>query len=132
MVRHWIETESDVDTGWIAALRDVHLGRAIAAIHRQPGNDWTLASLARIAAMSRSAFAARFTEIVGEPAMRYLTRWRLHLSRTALREGDEPIGIVGERYGYRSEAAFCRAFKREFGVSPGIDRKTGPPPLLSA
>jgi len=132
MVRHWIETEAEVDTGWLAALRDDQLGRAIAAIHRQPGHDWTLASLARVAAMSRSAFAARFTAVVGEPAMRYLTRWRLQLARTALREGDEAIGIVGERFGYRSEAAFCRAFKREFGVSPGSDRRAGPPPLVSA
>lgn len=132
MVRHWIETEAEVDSGWLAALRDDQLGRAIAAIHRQPGHDWTLASLARVAAMSRSAFAARFTAVVGEPAMRYLTRWRLQLARTALREGDEAIGIVGERFGYRSEAAFCRAFKREFGVSPGSDRRAGPPPLVSA
>lgn len=131
MVRHWLETEAEVDSGWLAALRDDQLGRAIAAIHRQPGHDWTLASLARVAAMSRSAFAARFTAVVGEPAMRYLTRWRLQLARTALREGDEAIGIVGERFGYRSEAAFCRAFKREFGVSPGSDRRAGPPPLVS-
>ena len=75
LVRHWIETESDVDTGWLAALRDDQLGRAIAAIHKDPAADWTLESLARTAAMSRSAFAARFTGIVGEPAMRYLTRW---------------------------------------------------------
>lgn len=132
MVRHWIETQADVDTGWLAALRDDQLGRAIAAIHREPGADWTLESLARTAAMSRSAFSARFTEVVGEPAMRYLTRWRLQLARTALRECDDPLGIVAERFGYRSEAAFCRAFKREFGVSPGSDRRVGPAPLLSA
>jgi hypothetical protein len=77
MIRHWIETDTEIDTGWLAALRDEQLGRAIAAIHRDAGADWTLESLARTAAMSRSAFAARFTEVVGEPAMRYLTRWRL-------------------------------------------------------
>lgn len=124
MVRHWIESETDVDTGWLAALRDDQLGRAIAAIHREPGADWTLESLARIAAMSRSAFSARFTTVVGEPAMRYLTRWRLQLARTALRECDDPLGIVAERFGYRSEAAFCRAFKREFDTSPGHDRRS--------
>ena len=132
MVRHWIETEADVETGWLAALRDAKLGRAIAAIHREPGADWTLESLARTAAMSRSAFAARFTAVVGEPAMRYLTRWRLQLARVALREVDEPVGIVAERFGYRSEASFCRAFKREFGVSPGNDRRTVAAPLLLA
>jgi AraC-like DNA-binding protein len=132
MVRHWIETGSGVDTGWLAALRDPQLGRAIAAIHRRPGADWTLESLARTAAMSRSAFAARFTEVVGEPAMRYLTRWRLQLARTTLRECDDPLGSVAERFGYRSEAAFCRAFKRAFGVPPGSDRRAGPAPLPSA
>lgn len=126
MVRRWIETESDVDCGWLAALRDEQLGRAIAAIHREPGAAWTLESLARTAAMSRSAFAARFTEVVGEPAMRYLTRWRLQMARMALRESSDPLGLVGERFGYRSEAAFCRAFKREFAVSPGSDRRTAP------
>ncbi|MFT5734836.1 MAG: AraC-like DNA-binding protein [Paracoccaceae bacterium] len=123
MVRRWIETTTDVDTGWLAALRDHQLGRAIAAIHREPGADWTLAALARTAAMSRSAFAARFTRVVGEPAMRYLARWRLRVARTALVECSDPIGLVAEQFGYRSEAAFCRAFKKEFGVSPGSDRR---------
>ena len=126
MVRHWIEREAVGESGWLAALRDNRLGRALASMHREPGKPWTLASLARAAAMSRSAFAARFAEVVGEPAMRYLTRWRLRLARMSLREGDEPLGVTAERLGYRSEAAFCRAFKREFGVSPGSDRRTGP------
>lgn len=132
MVRHWIESAADVDTGWLAALRDDQLGRAIAAIHRDPGADWTLESLARVAAMSRSAFSARFTEVVGEPAMRYLTQWRLQLARTTLRECEDPLGAVAERFGYRSEAAFCRAYKRQFGVSPGSDRRAKPAPLLQA
>ncbi len=131
MVRRWIETEADVDTGWLAALRDDQLGRAIAAMHREPGAAWTLESLARTAAMSRSVFAGRFTEVVGEPAMRYLTRWRLQLARAALREDSDPVGAVAQRFGYRSEAAFCRAFKREFGVSPGSDRKVDATPKLS-
>jgi AraC-like DNA-binding protein len=129
MVRHWIESAADVDTGWLAALRDEHLGRALAAMHQRPGAEWTLTSLARTAALSRSAFAARFTAVVGEPAMRYLTRWRLQLARHALRAGQGAIATVAERFGYRSEAAFCRAFKREFGVSPGTDRRA-PPTLL--
>ena len=82
--------------------------------------------------MSRSAFAARFTEVVGEPAMRYLTRWRLQLARMTLRDGDEPLRSVAERFGYGSEAAFCRAFKREFGCPPGSDRRAGPPALPAA
>ncbi|MEM7248170.1 MAG: AraC family transcriptional regulator [Acidobacteriota bacterium] len=126
MIRHWIVTQSEVDTGWLAALRDERLGRVMTAIHRDPAADWTLESLARAAAMSRSAFAARFTEVVGESAMRYLTRWRLQLARAALRECDDPLGVIAERFGYRSEASFCRAFKREHGLSPGSARRAEP------
>ena len=129
MLRHWIEHEAEADNGWLAALKDEQIGRAITAMHRQPGADWTVETLARVSAMSRSAFAARFTAVVGEPAMRYLARWRLQLARARLREGSEPLGVVAERFGYRSEAAFCRAFKRTFGVSPGSDRRRRPTPL---
>lgn len=131
LIRNWIESTADFTTGWIAALRDAQLGRAIAAIQRAPGHPWTLESLAREAHLSRSAFSARFTEVVGEPAMRYLTRWRLQAARVALRDSDEPIGIVAEQFGYRSEASFCRAYKREFDVSPGVDRRVQPSMLAS-
>ena len=132
MLRHWLEQAATGDRGWLAALRDEHLGRAIAAIHRDPGAPWTVASLAEQATMSRSSFAARFTEVVGESAMRYLTRWRLALARTTLRETDATILDVAERFGYGSEAAFSRAYKREFGAAPGTDRRTEPASLVSA
>jgi len=132
MVRHWIESESDPDRGWLAALRDENLGRAIAAMHKEPAKHWTLESLARIAAMSRSAFAARFTGVVGEPAMRYLARWRLQLAGMQLRESNEPISTIAERFGYSSEAAFSRAFKRELGMAPGGWRRKRPAPLQPA
>jgi len=131
MVRHWIQGAGEARSGWLAALQDDHLGRAIAAMHRSPEQPWTLSTLARVAAMSRSGFAARFTEIVGESAMRYLTRWRLQVARGLLREGDDPLGLVAERVGYRSEASFCRAFKREFDVSPGADRRAPRPPMVA-
>jgi AraC-like DNA-binding protein len=89
-----------------------------------------VASLAAEVAMSRSAFAARFTELVGEPAMHYVARWRMHLALTRLKENDAPLGSLASRLGYQSEAAFSRAFKRFLGVSPGAvrrnaDAKTG-------
>ena len=68
--------------------------------------------------MSRSAFSARFTELVGEPAMQYVTRWRMYAAHTALRENEMSLAAVADRVGYRSEAAFSRAFKRVIGVSP--------------
>jgi AraC-like DNA-binding protein len=101
------------------------LGRAIALIHRDPARPWTVATLAREVGMSRSAFAARFTELVGEPAMRYATRWRMHVALAWLKEDDASVGELASRLGYNSEAAFSRAFKRFMGISPGAARRNG-------
>jgi AraC-like DNA-binding protein len=79
--------------------------------------------LAAAVAMSRSAFAARFTELVGEPAMHYVARWRMNVAQTWLKEDDAPLGVLASRLGYESEAAFSRAFKRFIGVSPGAVRR---------
>lgn len=118
-LRRWIEHDPAAQRGWLGALHDRQIGRAISLIHRDPARDWTVASLASELAMSRSAFAARFTELVDEPAMRYLTRWRMQVARTWLTEDGGTVGEVAGRLGYRSEAAFSRAFKRTVGVSPG-------------
>jgi len=109
--------------GWIAGLRDPHIGRALALIHGAPDRAWTVDDLAREVALSRSAFAERFSELVGEPPMQYLVRWRLALAAQALRAGSEAITRIAERSGYDSDAAFSRAFKREFGVPPAAWRK---------
>jgi AraC-like DNA-binding protein len=124
-IRSWIAEDPAAQTGWLGALRDKQIGRSISLIHREPARDWTLESLASEAAMSRSAFAARFTELVGEPAMHYVTRWRMNMALTWLREDDVPIGDLSRRLGYESEAAFSRAFKRYMGVSPGAARLNG-------
>jgi AraC-like DNA-binding protein len=123
-IRSWIDSVPEVEQGWLAALRDRQLGRALLSIHRDPGKDWTLESLAQKAGMSRSGFSARFTSMVGDTAMRYLTRWRLQLARAQLQETAAPLAVLADRFGYQSEAAFSRAFKREFGVSPGSVRAT--------
>ena len=93
-------------------------------IHRHPARDWTVASLADELAMSRSAFAARFTALVGEPVMRYLARWRMRLAVAALKDEGATVGELADRLGYRSEAAFSRAFKRIIGASPGAVRRS--------
>lgn len=121
-IRSWIDSVPEAEQGWLAALRDRQLGRALLSIHREPGKDWTLESLAKKAGMSRSGFSARFTSIVGETAMRYLTRWRLQLARAQLQEATTPLSELADRFGYQSEASFSRAFKREFGVTPGSVR----------
>jgi AraC-like DNA-binding protein len=124
-IRSWIERDPAAQTGWLGALQDRQVGRAIALIHRDPSRPWSLAALASEVGMSRSAFAARFTELVGEPAMRYVARWRMHVALTALREGDAGLAELAGRMGYQSEAAFSRAFKRFMGVAPGAARRQG-------
>lgn len=122
-IRAWIASDPAAQTGWFGALRDKQIGRAIALIHRDPAGDWTLASLAARVGMSRSAFAARFTRLVGEPAMQYATRWKMLAALMWLKEEDLPLGVLAGRLGYESEAAFSRAFKRCIGVSPGAARR---------
>lgn len=118
-IRSWLDTAPEARQGWLAALRDEHIGRAMAALHRAPEKPWTVESLAREAAMSRSAFSARFTALVGEPVMQYVTQWRMQLAHTHLQQTTEPLSQIAHRFGYASEAAFSRAFSRTFGSPPG-------------
>jgi AraC-like DNA-binding protein len=122
-IRSWIQHDQAAQVGWLGALRDKQIGRAIALIHRDPARAWTLAELASEVAMSRSRFAARFTALVGEPAMHYVARWRMQVALTWLRQGDDRLAELAIRLGYQSEAAFSRAFKRYVGVSPGSVRR---------
>ncbi len=124
-VRSWLEHSPEARTGWLGALKDERIGPALLEIHRRPTNDWTVASLAECACMSRSAFAARFNTIVGESPVQYLTRWRMHVAGTWLREGEIGVAECAARLGYTSEAAFNRAFKRVLGITPGAWRRTG-------
>jgi AraC-like DNA-binding protein len=124
-IRAWLAHDAAARTGWLGALQDRQIGRAISLIHRDHARPWTVASLAAEVAMSRSAFAARFTELVGEPAMHYLARWRMNVALSMLREGDAGLAEMATRLGYRSEAAFSRAFKRYIGIPPGAVRRNG-------
>ena len=124
-IRSWIAQDPAAQKGWLGALRDKQIGRAISLIHRNPDHPWTVASLASEVAMSRSAFAARFTELVGEPAMHYMASWRMHVALTWLKEDKVTLAELASRLGYQSEAAFSRAFKRFMGVSPGAVRRNG-------
>lgn len=122
-IRAWIANDRAAQTGWLGALRDRQIGRAMAVVHRDPGQRWTVASLAEVAGMSRSAFAARFTALVGEPAMHYVTRWKMHAAHFWLQGSDETLGDIATRLGYESDAAFSRAFKRYIGLPPGTVRR---------
>jgi AraC-like DNA-binding protein len=123
-IRSWLSHDPAARTGWLGALRDAQIGQALALIHRDPVQPWTVALLAHEVAMSRSAFAARFTALVGETPMRYVTRWRMQVALTALRDEGVTLGELALRLGYQSEAAFSRAFKRCMGVSPGAARRS--------
>ncbi len=111
--------------GWLAGLRDPQIGRALALLHGRPTEDWTAEALALEVGMSRSVFAERFTYLIGQPPMHYLSLWRMHLAAQRLREGHESVAQVAVAVGYESEAAFSRAFKRQFGTSPGGWRGKG-------
>jgi AraC-like DNA-binding protein len=118
VVRQYLESLPADQTDWLSALRDPFVGRALTALHRSPAREWTLESLAREVGLSRSALAERFTQFAGQPPMQYLTNWRMQLAANCLRSGAESVADVAGRVGYRSEAAFSRAFKKVVGTPP--------------
>jgi AraC-like DNA-binding protein len=108
--------------GWLAGLNDAHVGKALRLLHANPMRNWTVDELARESAISRSALAERFTELVGDAPIRYLANWRMQLAKQMLREGAH-VQEVATRVGYESEAAFNRAFKRATGSPPATWRR---------
>lgn len=123
-IRAWLEREESRRLGWPGGLSDPDVGSVLAIIHRRAEEPWTVASLAREAHLSRSAFSERFTQLVGMPPMKYLTRWRMCLAQSWLREERLRTSEVAHRLGYSSEAAFSRAFKRHLAVPPGAIRRS--------
>ena len=119
VVRDFIESSHSARASWLRGLSDPHVAASLRLIHERPGEDWTVATLASEVGLSRSGFAARFTELVGESPMRYMTRWRLNRAIEMLRDGRASIAEIASRVGYESAAAFHKAFKRTLGVSPG-------------
>lgn len=122
-VQAYISTISDGNAGWLGALKDPQIGQALALIQRQPAQAWTVESLARCVGLSRSAFSAKFTLLVGEPPMQYLTRVRLTKAAALLRTSPATLLEVARSVGYDSEVAFSKVFKRLFGVAPGAYRQ---------
>lgn len=123
-VRRYSESMPPEQKGWLAGLRDRFVGKALTLMHQKPGDEWTVDALANQVGLSRSALAQRFTELIGQPPMQYLTRWRLTVAAQRLRTDGASLAAVAEQVGYESEAAFNRAFKREFGVPPATWRRT--------
>jgi len=122
-VRAYIRTIGDGNAGWLGALKDPQIGQALALIQHQPGEPWTVESLACRVSLSRSAFSAKFRQLVGEPPMQYITRVRLTKAAASLRTHPATLVEVATSVGYESEVAFSKAFKRYFGMAPGAYRQ---------
>jgi AraC-like DNA-binding protein len=117
-LRIYVSQQSGAQTGWFAGLADPHIGAAIAAMHADPAHGWTLAELAGRAGMSRTVFARRFREKMGETPLAYLTRWRMMLAAEKLMTGPDRLASIAAAVGYESENAFNTAFTRVMGMSP--------------
>ncbi len=128
VIRTWAQTKNAGDTGWLGALGDPRISRALKAIHDDPFRRWTVAELAGSVGMSRSSFAERFSSLVKEAPLSYQSRWRLTLAHGLLRQANARVSDVARHVGYDSEAAFSRAFKAEFGIPP-ISVRSGDPQL---
>ena len=124
VIRLWIDQQAKASVQWVGALGDQPISTALSLIHESPARKWTVKELAEEAALSRSAFSARFSELVGEPPLTYLTRWRM-LRATRLLKNEVRMGTIAEMLGYESEAAFRKAFKREMGMPPAQYRRQG-------
>ena len=124
IIRLWMTQQTNAAVGWVGALRDQPISEALGLIHQSPAHKWTVKDLAEEVALSRSAFSARFTELVGEPPMTYLTRWRM-LKATRLLKKEVSMETIAEQLGYDSEVAFRKAFKREIGIPPAQYRRFG-------
>ena len=123
-VRRYAASLPEGQAGWLAGMRDPQVGKALALIHGRPGEPWTSETLADAVALSRSAFSDRFAQLIGMPPKRYLLQWRLQVAKEKLRYGNAAIAQVAHEVGYEAEAAFNRAFKREFGLPPSAWRKS--------
>jgi AraC-like DNA-binding protein len=125
-IRHYMEKQPNTECNWLSALGDPVVGRALQLLHEDPSRAWTVDSLAKQAAISRSGLATRFSHLLGEPPMHYLSRWRIHLASRFLQENGGGVSAAADCVGYDSESAFKRAFKRHMGQSPAAWLKKTP------
>lgn len=127
-LRHYINALPPDQIGWLAGARDPIIGQALALLHKEPAEPWTISNLARRVGLSRTRLAERFRHLLGEPPMAYLAQWRLKLGAEILQSTEDSVAEVAAAVGYGSEAAFNRAFKREFDCPPAQFRRNRKPP----
>lgn len=124
VIRSWIDASAEsTSPSWLSGLRDAVVARALALLHAQPERPWTVDELAAAVHVSRSTLVRRFNDLVGEPPVAYLTRWRMELAARLLRESEQPVGRISRLVGYTSEFAFSRAFSKHRGEPPGRYRR---------
>jgi AraC-like DNA-binding protein len=119
VLRSWIKSLGPGDGGWLGAIADPHIGKALRLIHERPGQPWTLRELGRSAGLGRAAFAARFTRLVGQPVHRYLVARRMDEAALMLESSDAAIARIATRVGYETTTAFSKMFRLYHGLSPG-------------
>lgn len=119
ILRYWVANEPKNSAGWLTALEDPQIGKALSLMHENPGKFWTVDSLASESLMSRAVFGKRFSALVGEPPLTYLTRWRIGLAARSIRESRKPLSEISGEVGYESEFSFSKAFGRIMGLPPG-------------
>ncbi len=124
IIREHITSSTCRQTGWLRALSDPRIGAVLRSMHEKIEQPWSVAELASAASMSRSAFALRFRQIVGETPLEYLTRWRIYKAAVLLRDGDKKLTEIANAVGYDSDGSFNKIFKRIVGVTPGEYRRT--------
>jgi AraC-like DNA-binding protein len=123
-IRRYTESLPEGQSGWLAGLRDPFVSRALAALHRSPGDPWTVDDLGREVGLSRSALTERFTHVIGVAPMQYLANWRIQVAAQELLNSGKSIPRIAQDIGYEAEASFARAFKRRMGVPPATWRRT--------
>ena len=123
LIREYASSSRCRETGWLRALSDPRIGGVLRSMHEKIEQPWTVGELASVARMSRSAFALRFKEVVGETPLDYLTRWRVYKAAVLLKEGDRKLTEVAKAVGYDSDASFNKRFKQIVGVTPGEYRR---------
>jgi AraC-like DNA-binding protein len=126
-IRHWLASADGTSSGWLRAMADPQIGPALVALHADPAAPWTVRALASAAAMSRSAFAARFRDLLGQPVIGYVTDVRMQLALDLLRRGDRSVGEVAAAVGYDSDTSFSRVFRRHVGTTPRLARLAATP-----
>ena len=123
ITRDYMQQLNPRERGWLAALKDPYVGKALRLMHESPMRPWTVDALAHEVAISRSGLAQRFTRLLGESPMKYLSEWRIHLAKQMLRDRGDNIEAIAERVGYESQPAFNRAFKKATGSPPAVWRR---------